>query len=119
MREENRHRRPRQHAPGRTAQDELAHTRVPVGAHHQKVSIPRGDIRFERLANAPALRVKLVEHDVDAMPGEVAREFGATSSRRDVFSFTTVTTRTRFALSSSGRASATARAAGRLKSHAI
>ena len=77
MREQDRERRLRQQALGGAAEDELAPARVPIGTHHENVDLMRNGVGFEHLADPPAVGVDLVQHDVDAVAGQVlGQRFG-------------------------------------------
>ena len=75
MREHDRERRPRQQALGGASEDELAPSRMPIGAHHENVDLMRSSIGLENLADPSALCVDLVQHHVDAVARQVFCQF--------------------------------------------
>ena len=118
VREKNRKRRPRKNALGCPSQNEISNTGVSKRSHDENIRVARRNIRAESRVNAgPAAST------VSRTTSSPWRAKCLASSAPDrlvsiTFSLATVTTHTRFALCSIGRASATARAAGRLKSQA-
>src|SRR5262245_62299349 len=66
-----------QHAPGRSAENELTQLGMGIAAHHQQVDVALGNMRLENIADRPALGRNLVECHLDAMPGQVLAQLYA------------------------------------------
>lgn len=97
MREEHRRRRICENELGRPSQNELAHARVPVGAHHQEIELARRRIILKDLSDGASggmLRVRLRLYPVQ---GKMPRKFGDRPPRFDRASSAMVTRRTDFA----------------------
>ena len=72
-----------EHAVGRTAENELSHPRVTIGAHHQQIGFAFDGIGLERVADGPALGVDLLECHLHAVAGKMLAELDAGTRLRE------------------------------------
>src|SRR4051794_22731476 len=83
MGQEQRHGRPREHALGGSAKNELPDPGMPVRPHDQKIGIPIRHMGFEYLTDPATFGIDFVEDHLDTVSGQMLRKLDARVPRVD------------------------------------